>query len=174
MTAFLPRLAAVLLFCIAASPLSAQSCTANLIPGSCTTTRTMSITIRRTVRVTVTPTVAALPGPVSADLLAGFSTALGQTVLVKSTSNWQLGISSAAATWTGTGGARINKPRADLLWGTTLAGPFNVMTAVAGNLGSGGQSSGTSINVYYRVLWSWTLDTPGTYTIPIIIRVTAP
>ena len=161
---------------VCAAPAAAQ-CTAAGIPSSCTQPLTFRFTARRTVRVTVAPSsfsFSVTPG----DYNQGYTEALGQSVTVLSNNAWTLSIRSSQTSWTGTGGARLTKPRTDLQWSTSIGGPYTAMTgnnaASALQIASGTATAGTVVSVWYHVLWSWTLDTPGTYTVPVILLITAP
>ncbi|HEY5220270.1 MAG TPA: hypothetical protein VIJ16_10705, partial [Gemmatimonadaceae bacterium] len=75
-------------------------------------------------------------------------------------------------------GGNANKLRTDLLWATSAGGPYTPEpgngTATALTIASGNATSSTNVNVYYRVLWSWTADKPGTYSLPVIFLISAP
>jgi hypothetical protein len=158
---------------IVAVPASAQ-CTVNAIPASCTQSRTVQITVRRTIRPTVTPSVVTAPGPTATDFNAGFQVVTGPTVNIRSNANWTLRIRSTSTTWAASGGARTNKPRADLLWSTTGGPPFTAMSGTLTTIASGTRTGGSNVAVTYRINWFWALDRPGTYTLPIQFNLIAP
>lgn len=150
-----------------ASPLAAQCTVAGLTGATCIQNRTISATVLRTVRVTITPTVTTLTSPTDVDFNAGFSVSAGPTVQVRANRTWQVTVLSTAATWTGTAGARTNKPRADLLRGTSLAGPWTAITGTAAVFATGAATNATVAPIFYRVNWFFALDRPGVYTISI-------
>ena len=170
--------AAVLLGAASPARASAQTgCTASGIPSSCTTAMTLQLTQRATIRATVSPTSFSFSVTPS-DYNQGYTQSLGHSVTVQSNTTWTLSIRSSQTSWTGTGGARVNKPRTELQWATSAGGPY---TATPGNTAAtaltvttGTASAGTVVSIYYRILWSWTLDTPGTYTVPVILLLAAP
>lgn len=168
---------AVALSCALVAGAAGAQCTATGIPSSCTQARTLRITARATVEITVTPTSFNF-APTASDYTQGYTQALGHSVTLKVNDTWTLSIRSSQTNWTASGGARTTKPRTDLEWATSSGGPY---TAMPGNnagsaltVVSGGATSSTTVNLWYRVLWDWTLDSPGTYTLPVILLLSAP
>lgn len=160
---------------VSASPAWTQTtCNATGIPSSCTTSNTLQITTQTTARVTVTPTSFNFGNPTANDYNQGFTQALGHAVQVKVNNSWTLSISSSQATWTATGGASPTKPRSDLQFATSSGGPYTAMPGAATSLATGTATASTTVNVWYRVLWSWTLDIPGTYALPVVLLISAP
>lgn len=153
---------------------AAAQCTAGGIPSSCTQTRTLQFTALHAVRVTVAPTSFSFSVTPS-DYNQGYTEALGHAVTVLANAPWTLAISSTSATWNAVGaGARAAKPRSDLRWDTAITGPYTPMTGTAVTIASGNPTNGTLVNVWYHILWAWNLDTPGTYTLPVVLTITAP
>lgn len=168
-------LAGAVLAAACVRPASAQNCTASGNPSSCSVTRTISITVRRSVSITVTPTSANLGNPTADDYMQGFTQALAHTLEIKANDTWNVLISSGRANFIATGrGSRGNKPRSDLQWATNAGGPYSAMTGTGVQMASGAATASTLVSLYYRVVWSWTLDVPGTYRLPIVLRITAP
>jgi hypothetical protein len=172
-------LRSVLLLGLLTAPFSREigaqtTCTVTGIAGgTCTITRTITATVRRTVRVVVNPTVRAMTSPTVNDFVQGFQTGVGHTVTAQGNVNWQVTIRSTAANFTGTLGARAAKPRADLLWAPTVAGPWTAMTGVVAVLGTGAATAGTALPVAYRINWLWNLDTPGTYALAVQLTISS-
>jgi hypothetical protein len=150
-----------------ASPVAAQCTVVGLTGATCVQNRNITATVLRTVRVTITPTVTTLASPNDTDFNNGFSVSAGPTVQVRANRNWQVTVRSTAATWTGTAGARTNKPRADLLRGTSIAGPWTPISGTAAVFATGGPTDATVAPLFYRVNWFFALDRPGVYTISI-------
>jgi hypothetical protein len=158
----------------------AQNCTASPIPASCSpTARTVSLDIRVTARVTVTPTSASFGNPSPNDFNQGYTQILGHTIEVKANLPWQVAVRGTQNLFTAVGGgARGNKPRGDLLFATNPGGPYTAMPGTTAGtaivFATGTATASTLISLYYRLTWVWTLDTAGTYTLPITLTVTAP
>jgi hypothetical protein len=153
---------------------AAQTCAASGIPGSCAATQTLSITVVRAVRVTAAPTSVAFASPTVADFDLGYSQSTGHVITVSANDQWRLQLSSSQATFTASGGARVNKPRGDLLWSTSAGGTFTAVSGTAAQIGSGTATRSAVLTLYYRIGWSWSLDTPGTYRLPLTLTVSAP
>jgi hypothetical protein len=164
------------LLCTAASARAQTVCTATGLPAACSFTAfTLSLTVVRTIRITVTPSAANLGSPTAADFERGYSETLGHTVSIRANSNWQVQISSPQAAWTASGpGARVDKPRSNLLWATSATGAYTALNGTETTLASGTQTSLSSVPLYYRVLWAWAADPPGTYSLPVTLRIIAP
>jgi hypothetical protein len=159
----------------------AQNCQAPFgAPQSCTTGITFQFTALRTVQVVVTPTTVNFGTPTSADFNQGFMQApAAQAVAVNANTPWTITIRGTAATWTNVGaGSNAAKPLSDLRWATAPAGPYSATpgpgAGSAVQIASGNATDLATVNVYYRSVWSWASDTPGTYTIPITFLITAP
>jgi hypothetical protein len=168
------RLIAVGVFLALLTGRADAQCTATGFPANCAITRSWSVVVQRTVRITITPTVATFPNPDATDFGNGFSVALGHTAVIKANSAWQMLISSSQTLWTAGGGGRTDKPESDLLWGLSSGGSFAAMTSSPVQVANGSATNSTSVSIYYKVLWAWNLDTPGTYTLPLTLTISAP
>jgi hypothetical protein len=138
----------------------------------------VTVTAPSIFKLTINDTSTAVTAPVEADFDAGFQDVAGAVIAtVKANRPYTLNIKGGAATWTGTGGARANKPIGDLLWGTvspaaTALTASDVVIGSASTTGNNGSSPAATIN--YRILWGYTNDTPGTYSIPVVYTLTSP
>jgi len=138
----------------------------------------VTVTAPSIFKLTINDTSTAVTAPVEADFDNGYQdVASAVTATVKSNRPYTLKIKGGAATWTGSGGARANKPVGDLLWGTVSPAATALSTTDA-NIGSpsttGNNGSSPAATVNYRILWGYTDDTPGTYTIPVVFTLTSP
>lgn len=163
----------------AARPARAQTtCTAPL-PGSCTVSASASLTIGGVVLLSVTTATSALAAPTEADYDAGFAATTGPVITVMANTPWSLQLASTAAQWSATStvpgiAAWTAKPASDLLWGTTAAGPWTGASTAGATLASGGRTAGTTIPLFYRTRYGWTTDTPGSYSLTLMVSITAP
>lgn len=164
--------AATVIGAVCAAPAAAQ-CVASGIPSWCTQPITLQFVTQRTVRDTIAPTSFSFTVTL-ADYNQGYTQALGHSVTVLANAAWTLSISSGSANWTASGGARATKPQTDLRWATGAGGTYTPMSVANATVASGTATGGTVVSVYYRALWSWTLDSPGTYTLPVVFLITAP
>ncbi|HEX6557829.1 MAG TPA: hypothetical protein VF021_00160 [Longimicrobiales bacterium] len=163
-----------------AAPLRAQtSCSSN--PGPCSTapgTVRITITIAPAFALSISPATSTLAAPTPAMYDAGFAITNGPTATIRSNAPWTLAISASSATWnatnTGTEPARTNKPASDLQWATSVAGPFTATTTTPASITSGSATAGSAVALYYRTLYSWGLDTPGSYSLQVVFTITAP
>lgn len=159
-----------------AAPLSAQVCgTSGAGPVSCTVNTTTSLTIPVILRMTIGSATTSFGTLTSTIYDNGLTTVAGPTITIKANQGWRAQISSTATLWTGTGaGARANKPRSDLLWGSTVGGTFTALTAGVAQIGSGSGTGGTVVPIFFRSLWSYSLDTPGNYSIVVTYTLASP
>lgn len=148
--------------------------------GSCSiggnVTYAINITVTSAIRLAMSTSNVALASPGAAEFDATFGQTTGPTLTMKANSSWSISIRTTQATWSASPApARAAKPAAELQWSTLASGPFAPMTLTNATLRSGtGATVGTAIPLFFRVSYSWILDTPGTYTLPVQITVTAP
>ncbi|MGH7644986.1 MAG: hypothetical protein ACREMR_05315 [Gemmatimonadales bacterium] len=150
----------------------AQSCSGN----PCSVDNLVQVNVPTILRLTLSATTTVLPAATEADFDAGSQDAAGPAATVKSNRPWNLQINGQAATWTGANGGRANKPVGDLQWSRTGGAPFTASTTTATDVFGAPQSAGGSqvTSFTYRVLWSYTADTPGDYELTVRYTVTAP
>jgi len=170
--------AAVIGLPMAASSASAQ-CSATGAPANCGLPGTVSMTAGRVVRLQMTAVSTPLTAPVPADFDAGFNATSGPTLTVSANASWTLSLRAAAATWTATNTspgapARTNKPAADLKWSKLSAGPFTALTTSDVTLVTGAATASNATTLFFQTLYSWTLDTPGNYSMAIVLTLTSP
>ena len=163
---------------MAASPASAQ-CTASGAPASCGVPGSVSMTAGRVVRLQMSAGSTALTAPTPADFDAGFNATSGPTLTVSANASWTLSVRAAAATWTATNTspgapARTTKPAADLKWSTASNGSFASFTTSDVNLVTGSATASNATTLYFHTLYGWTLDTPGNYSMSIVLTLTSP
>ena len=181
-TVIVRRFIAFLFFIGFALPAAAQSnCSANGANSACSTGNlAISITIGRAVELSLSSASTALTQPSVADYDIGYVTTVGPTGTVRANVPWSLSISTGSATWnavnTQTEPARTNKPASDLAWSLVAGGPFTDLSTTPVTMFSGNctTDSGVTGTLYYRTRYDWTLDTPGTYSIQVILTITSP
>lgn len=140
-----------------------------------TATYGMNLTVTTVVRLQLPSAVVPLGTATATEFAAGFGTAALTPLVVRANRSWTVTLRSTAGTWTGTGPqARANKPVGDLQWGTAAGGPFTAMSTTGATVGTGTATAGTTVNLYLRSVYVWTLDTPGAYSLPLQLTITAP
>jgi len=157
----------------------AQNCSAAVPTGTCTVSTTTTMTAGTVLQLTLSASSTALTAPATADYDAGYVADNGPTTTVRANRSWTLRIAAAAANWTATSTqpgvtARANKPAADLQWSTSAAGSFVGLTTGGAAVLATGATSGTSTTIYFHTLYSWTLDTPGNYSLAVVFTLSAP
>ena len=168
----------ILLVVIAAFDAQAQ-CTAAGSPASCTQPGSVSMTAGRVVRLQMSAGSTSLTAPTTADFDAGFNSTTGPTLTVSANAAWTLHIRAGSAVWTATNTttgvvARPNKPAADLKWSTSSGGTFTALGASDANLVSGSATASSATTLYFQTLYDWSLDTPGNYSLSIVLTLTSP
>jgi hypothetical protein len=121
----------------------------------------------------------ALAAPTTADFDAGFNTTTGPTLTVSANAAWTLHLRSAATFWTATNTspsapARTTKPAADLRWSTASNGAFSALTIGDVTLVTGSATASNPTTLYFQTLYNWTLDTPGNYSLSVVLTLTSP
>jgi hypothetical protein len=165
---------------IAITPGRARAqCTASGAPNNCSVTGSVSMAAGRVVQLQMSVGSTPLTAPTTADFDAGFNSTGGPTLTVSANAPWTLHIRAASASWTATNTspgapARTNKPAGDLQWATSSGGPFAALTASDANLVGGSATAGNATTLYFQTIYDWTLDTPGNYSLSIVLTLTAP
>jgi hypothetical protein len=154
-------------------------CVANGAPGSCNVPGNVSMTAGRVIRLQVSAASTPLTAPTPADFDAGFNSTTGPTFTVSANASWTLTLRSSTALWsaanTSPGApARVNKPSGDLLWSTSPGGSFSALGTGDVTLVSGPATANTTTTLYFHTLYNWTLDTPGSYGLTVVLTLTAP
>lgn len=172
------RALAILVAVLGSRELRAQ-CSASGAPGSCDLPGSVSMTAPRIVRLQVSAGSTALTTPTPADFDAGHNSTTGPTLTVSANSPWMLQLHASAAVWTATNTspgapARVNKPAGDLQWSTSAGGPFNALTTADATLVSGPATPASATTLYFQTVYDWILDTPGSYSLSVVLTLTAP
>ena len=159
--------------------MAAAQCTASGAPATCNLPGSVSMTAGRVVRVQVSAGSTALTAPTPTDFDAGFNSTTGPLLTVSANAAWTLHIRASAALWTATNTspgapARTTKPAADLKWSTASNGTFNALTTTDVLLVGGSATASSATTLYFQTLYGWTLDTPGNYSLAVILTLTSP
>jgi len=143
-----------------------------------TCTVEISMPISDILRVSLSVPSVGLGSPSDVDYAAGFRDVAGPAVAVTVKANRPVSLQMAGQSPTfGYAGTMSNpiKPATDLLWATTAAGlngtPFNMGSPAT--LYSGGPTSVTQ-SLFFRTLWNFATDVPGTYSLTISFTLSAP
>lgn len=154
-------------------------CTASGAPDSCPLPGSVSMTAGRVVRLQMSGGTTSLTAPTPADFDAGFNSSAGPTLTVSANAPWNLHIRAATANWTATNTAAdapawTAKPAGDLRWSVAPTGPFAALTTSDANLFGGSATAAGATTLYFRTLYDWANDTPGNYSLAIVLTLTSP
>lgn len=154
-------------------------CTASGSGDTCTQPGSVSMTAGRVVRLQMSDGSTALTAPTTSDFDAGFNTTTGPTLTVSSNAPWTLLVRSAATFWTAmdtspSAPARTTKPAGDLRWSTASGGTFNALTTGDVTLVGGSATASSATTIFFQTLYDWTLDTPGNYSLSVVLTLTSP
>lgn len=177
---------------LSSAALGAQTCTSTGTAaaisaitggGTCNTSGNANVTIPRVVRLTTSQPTTTLTTPTAAHYDAGFAPTTGPLLSMQSNAGHTVQVRTSATTFTASGGTpgpdapRAAKPAADLRVDTAATFPNNWAMSTTNRTVRTRTTAATTpvtVQLFYRLLLSWTLDTPGTYTIPIFVRITSP
>jgi hypothetical protein len=159
--------------------IASAQCTATGAPASCGVPGSVSMTAGRVVRLQMSAASTSLTAPTPADFDAGFNATTGPALTVSSNAAWTLHVRGAAALWTASNTspgvpARANKPVGDLKWSSASGGAFSALTTSDVNLVTGSATAANVTTLYFQTLYNWTLDTPGNYSLTVVLTLTAP
>src|SRR6266571_6651954 len=179
MRRIIPAALATLLCTVSAPTMSLAQCTANGAPASCGVPGSVSMIAGRVVRLQMSAGSTALTAPTTSDFDAGFNSTTGPTLTISANASWTLHMRAASSLWTATNTspgapARANKPAADLMWSTVSSGGFVALTTTDANLVGGSATASSSTTLYFQTPYNWTLDTPGNYSLSIVLTLTSP
>jgi len=169
-----------ILFAIVAGPSSSLAqCSATGAPANCGVPGSVSMTAGRVVRLQMSAGSTSLTAPTPADFDAGFNSTTGPTLTVSANAAWTLHIRSATSVWGATNTspgapARATKPAGDLMWSTASNGAFAALSTSDANLVGGSATASNATTLYFQTLYDWTLDTPGSYNLSIVLTLTSP
>jgi hypothetical protein len=98
---------------------------------------------------------------------------------VRANAGWVRHLRASTATWSATttspgAPARPNKPAGDLKWALASNGTFAALTNSDVNLFSGPATASSATTLFFRTAYDWTLDTPGNYSLSIVLTLTSP
>jgi hypothetical protein len=111
----------------------------------------------------------------AADFTSGFGAPIAVPVTVRANQSWSVSLSASSALWTGSPlTARQDKPAADLQWALAPGGPFTDLGLTPQTISTGPGTSGTVVGLQLRPRYGWTLDVPGSYSLPLQLTITAP
>jgi hypothetical protein len=178
MRRLIPALA-LLLAWTATSVMHAQSCAAAGAPASCNAPGSASMTAGRVVRLQMSAGSTALAAPTPADFDAGYNATTGPSLTISANAPWTLHVRAASSFWSATNTqpgvpARANKPAGDLQWSTASNGAFVALGGTDAPFASGVATAGNATTLYFHTLYDWTADTPGTYSLTVVLTLTAP
>jgi hypothetical protein len=147
--------------------------------AQCDQQATVSMTVGRVIQLQMTPTSTALTDPTPAHFDAGFNITTGPVLTVSANRPWTLRMRAATAVWAATNTspgapARTDKPAADLRWSKTIGGTYTAMTTTNVTLANAGATASNVTTLFYRTNYAWLLDSPGIYTLGIILTLTSP
>jgi hypothetical protein len=168
-------LALLIVFCAAPAAAVAQGCTASGSPSRCTISASVSLTATSLVWAQISSTTTSLTNPTPADFTAGVNSSTGPTLTVASNGPWSVQIRANSAVWSASGPlARANKPAGDLKWSATANGAFSALSTTDSRLASGPPSGENVVTIFFQTLYDWRVDTPGTYSLGIVLTLTTP
>jgi hypothetical protein len=159
--------------------IAAAQCTASGAPANCNVPGSVSMTAGRVVRVQVSAGSTALSTPTPSDFDAGFNSTTGPSLTVSANAAWTLHVRASTAVWAATNTsagapARTTKPAGDLKWSIAANGTFNALTTSDVLLVGGSATASTATTLYFQTLYGWTLDTPGNYSLSVVLTLTSP
>jgi hypothetical protein len=170
---------AMMLASAALPSIARAQCTATGSGDTCTQPGSVSMTAGRVVRLQMTAGSTALTAPTTADFDVGFNSTTGPTLTVSANAPWTLLVRSAATFWTAantspSAPARTTKPAGDLRWSTASGGTFNALTTGDVTLVGGTATASSATTLFFQTLYDWTLDTPGNYSLSVVLTLTSP
>jgi hypothetical protein len=156
-----------------------QSCLATAPSVDCSLPGQVVLTAIGVVSLETSSAGTTLPPPSPADYNAGFNITVGPTLTIAANQAWTVYIRAAAPLWTATNtsgslAARATKPAGDLGWSTASNGAFTPLSTTDVQVVSGPATGESIATLYFRAVYNWRLDTPGNYSLSLMLTLTAP
>lgn len=170
---------ALLGLALTSAPLVAQgNCNVNR-EGACqvgaTAAYALNVTITSVVRLSLPNSAISLGTATPAEFTAGFGTPVEIPLSIRANTGWAISIAALSPVWSASPvAAWQTKPVSDLSWGASPVGPFADMSVTPATIQSGGATANTLIPLYLRSRYGWATDSPGSYSLPLQITITAP
>lgn len=114
--------------------------------------------------------VTSLNNPRAADFVAGFRESNGPSLTVRANASMRVVVTGAA--WTVPAG--VTKPIADMLWSKTSGTGYVALTTAGADFLSSAATAGLTQAVFYRTLWKFTQDRPGSYSMGVKYTLVSP
>lgn len=174
------RHASVLLVGIALPRIiAAQTCVAEGNLGTCSIQGQAVLNASGVVGLQISSATTTLPAPTAVDFKAGFNNSAGPTLTIASNQPWMLLIRATTPMWTATNAsaglaARATKPVGDLKWSTASNGAFTPLSTSDLSVASGVATAGHSATLYFQTVYNWAVDTPGSYSLSLVLTLSAP
>jgi hypothetical protein len=171
-------LAAMVIGAIGVNQAGAQ-CSGNA--GSCNTTNTASVTVNGLVKLGMSSAATAITSPTADQVEVGATIAdAGPTFTIKANRAWSLNVKTTnAASWTYVGSNGGNKPISDLTWSNAVNGTFAGISTTDAPVTSGAAATnGQAAQIFFRTVWAAGFtqpsNAPGTYSLPVVLTLSAP
>ena len=179
MTKVRALICALLAGAFAAAAKADAQCLASGNGGNCNQPGSVTVTAGRVVRLQMSAGSTALTAPTTTDFDAGFNATTGPTLTVSANAAWTLHIRAATAVWTATNTspgapARANKPAGDLKWRTASNGSFTPLSTSDASLVNGNATASDATTLFFQTTYDWALDTPGNYSLSVVLTLTSP
>jgi hypothetical protein len=159
-----------------AQPLGGPSCSAG--GGACG--HTLNATVPTLVTLTLESNATAL-GSITAAQFDNGQQIAGPLFDVKANRGYSITLASANATFTAGVGANAAKSAGDVRWarvasaaGCSTAGAYAAVSTTAVGVYTGTAGTAPRQQLCFDILWNYASDTPGTYTLPLNVSVSAP
>jgi len=154
-----------------------QNCTGTTTPGptGCQVVNTVSASVPIVARLVLSSATTTLTAPTAADFgtTAGVADASAVALTVRANAAYRITASTAATSWTGPTGS--TKAIGDLRLSTDNFATLSALTSAGVQIASGAApTAGNTIQIGYNVLYNWTTDLPGGYSLPVRYTLTSP
>jgi hypothetical protein len=158
----------------AADPAFAQTAECSGAQAVCSVSGVVSIDISRAVHL-VMPASVSVATATPEHFATGSSPATDFQGVIRANGPWSLGISALNPTFTAVpaDGSSIMKPASDAAWALG-SGAFTPLSTTVAAVTTGAASAGTFVTLSVRTAYVFQQDGPGTYTLPLVLTITAP
>lgn len=141
--------------------------------AGCVVSNTVSSAVPFVARMTLSSATTTLTAPQAADFgtTAGVLTPSALTLTVNANAAYKITAQAAQANFSG---GSTNKPAGDLTYNVNGSSTYLTLDVASTLISTTAATAATVYTIGYKTLYNWTVDTPGTYTLPLNYTLTSP
>lgn len=143
-------------------------------PANCSVTNTVNVNVPYVASLGISAAATSLTAPTAADFgtTTGINNGSAVTLAIKANSSYKITAQAGTANWNG---GNNNKPAGDLKITTDNFATATALTSSGVVIATGANATaGSNVTIGYNVIYNWTTDAPGAYSLAVNYTLTSP